>query len=90
MSQDIKIISRTKHLTETKNRWLYPYDAEEDTKARWGEVSSKVQQELDSGEITPLFGEDGPTRVLTVRDAYGKVKDVPPSQSSLLTSSLTV
>uniref|UniRef100_A0A093XAV9 6-hydroxynicotinate 3-monooxygenase n=1 Tax=Talaromyces marneffei PM1 TaxID=1077442 RepID=A0A093XAV9_TALMA len=73
-----------------KNRWLYPYDAEEDTKARWGEVSSKVQQELDSGEIIPLFGEDGPTRVLTVRDAYGKVKDVPPSQSSLLTSSLTV
>ncbi|PCH04436.1 Monooxygenase, FAD-binding [Penicillium occitanis (nom. inval.)] len=72
-----------------KNRWLYPYDAEEDTKARWSEVSSKVQQELDSGVITPLFGEDGPPRVLTVRDAYGKVKDVAQTQSSLLTS-LTV
>jgi salicylate hydroxylase len=72
-----------------QNRWLYPYDAEEDTKARWSEVSSKVQQELDSGVITPLFGEDGPPRVLTVRDAYGKVKDVAQTQSSLLTS-LTV
>ncbi|EED17007.1 monooxygenase, putative [Talaromyces stipitatus ATCC 10500] len=72
-----------------KNRWLYPYDAEEDTRARWNEVSSKVHKELDSGIRTPLFGEDGPPRILTVRDAYGKVKDVAQSQSSLLTS-LTV
>lgn len=89
MPQDANIIFRIKHLTETKNRWLYPYDAEDDTRARWDEVSSKVQQELDSGVITPLFGDDGPTRVLTVRDAYGKVKDAAQSQSSLLTS-LTV
>lgn len=34
----------------------------------------KVTKELETGHITPLFGEEGPPRVLTVRDAYGKVK----------------
>ncbi|KAL1850575.1 hypothetical protein Plec18170_006860 [Paecilomyces lecythidis] len=63
-SDDIKI----------KNRWLYPFDAEADTRDRWEEVSAKVKKELETGHITPLFGEDGPPRVLTVRDAYGKVK----------------
>ncbi|KAL1984018.1 hypothetical protein VTN96DRAFT_9703 [Rasamsonia emersonii] len=67
-----------------KNRWLYPYDAEEDTRARWNELSAKVKKELESGKITPLFGDEGPPRVLTVRDAYGKVKDANPTQYSLL------
>lgn len=59
----------------TKNRWLYPFDAEADTLARWSEVSARTQLELASGKITPLFGDEGPSRVLTVRDAYGKIKD---------------
>ncbi|KAL1977089.1 hypothetical protein VTN31DRAFT_3371 [Thermomyces dupontii] len=67
-----------------KNRWLYPFDAEADTRERWEEMSAKVKAELESGNITPLFGEEGPPRVLTVRDAYGKVKDAVPSQYSVL------
>lgn len=47
-------------------------------------MSAKVKSELESGNITPLFGEEGPPRVLTVRDAYGKVKDAVPSQYSVL------
>ncbi|KAJ9207934.1 transcriptional regulator family: Fungal Specific TF [Paecilomyces variotii] len=57
-----------------KNRWLYPFDAEADTRDRWDEMSAKVKKELETGSVTPLFGDDGPPRVLTVRDAYGKVK----------------
>ncbi|KAK9379752.1 putative monooxygenase [Kockiozyma suomiensis] len=60
-----------------KNRWLYSYDAEEDTKARWEEVSAVVKAELEVGKITPLFGESGPPRKLLVRDAYGKIKTAP-------------
>lgn len=37
-------------------------------------MSAKVKKELETGRVTPLFGDDGPPRVLTVRDAYGKVK----------------
>ena len=39
-----------------RNRPLYAFDAEEDAMSRWNEVSSKVAEELRSGEITPLFG----------------------------------
>ncbi|CRG86638.1 hypothetical protein PISL3812_03648 [Talaromyces islandicus] len=67
-----------------KNRWLYSYDAEADTLARWSEVSARTQLELDSGKITPLFGDEGPSRVLTVRDAYGKIKDVAADEKSVL------
>lgn len=38
-----------------RNRWLYAYDAEADTVARWEEVSSKVGQELRTGKIEPLY-----------------------------------
>lgn len=37
-----------------RNRWLYAYDAEADTVARFEEVSSRVAQELKSGKIEPL------------------------------------
>ena len=37
-----------------RNRWLYAYDAEADTIARWEEVSSRVKEELRSGNIEPL------------------------------------
>lgn len=37
-----------------RNRWLYKYDAEADTEARWEEVSSQVAKELREGSITPL------------------------------------
>lgn len=37
-----------------RNRWLYAYDAEADTIARWQEVSSRVEEELRSGKIEPL------------------------------------
>lgn len=37
-----------------RNRWLYAYDAEADTVARWEEVSSKVAEELRSGKVEPL------------------------------------
>lgn len=38
-----------------RNRWLYAYDAEADTIARWEEVSSRVEEELRSGKIEPLY-----------------------------------
>lgn len=38
-----------------RNRWLYAYDAEADTIARWEEVSSRVGEELRSGKIEPLY-----------------------------------
>ena len=41
-----------------RNRWLYAYDAEADTVARWEEVSSKVGQELRMGKIEPLYAVD--------------------------------
>ncbi len=37
-----------------RNRWLYAYDAEKDAYERWGEMSSKVAEELKIGNITPL------------------------------------
>ncbi|KAJ4422604.1 hypothetical protein N0V82_002723 [Gnomoniopsis sp. IMI 355080] len=37
-----------------RNRWLYAYDAEADTVARWEEVSATVARELQTGQITPL------------------------------------
>lgn len=37
-----------------RNRWLYSFDAEEDTVQRWNEMSSRVAEELKSGHITPL------------------------------------
>lgn len=37
-----------------RNRWLYAYDAEADTVARWNEVAAKVRDELKAGRITPL------------------------------------
>ncbi|KAI5867561.1 putative monooxygenase [Durotheca rogersii] len=37
-----------------RNRWLYAYDAEADTYARWDEVSAQVAEELRTGNITPL------------------------------------
>lgn len=40
-----------------KNRWLYPFDAEEDTIQRWPEVSSVVKEELNMGQIRPLFSK---------------------------------
>ncbi|KDQ57616.1 hypothetical protein JAAARDRAFT_193917 [Jaapia argillacea MUCL 33604] len=56
-----------------KNRWLYPFDAEADTYARWDEVSSIVRQELASGTITPLFDPKvGPARKLVRYDAFGR------------------
>jgi salicylate hydroxylase len=38
-----------------RNRWLYAFDAEEDTTRRWDAVSAQVMQELRSNEISPLF-----------------------------------
>ncbi|CAG8979728.1 hypothetical protein HYALB_00012374, partial [Hymenoscyphus albidus] len=38
-----------------RNRWLYPFDAEEDTIQRWPEVSAVVEKELSEGKIRPLF-----------------------------------
>ena len=37
-----------------KNRWLYDFDAEADTRKRWEEVSALVSKEIASGSITPL------------------------------------
>ncbi|KAL7621078.1 hypothetical protein AAE478_008390 [Parahypoxylon ruwenzoriense] len=37
-----------------RNRWLYAFDAEADTLARWDEVSTQVMEELRTGKITPL------------------------------------
>ena len=37
-----------------RNRWLYAFDAEADTHERWSDVSSKVAEELKTGNITPL------------------------------------
>jgi salicylate hydroxylase len=38
-----------------RNRWLYAYDAEAAAIERWDEVSSRVEEELRSGKIEPLF-----------------------------------
>ncbi|KAJ0117310.1 monooxygenase [Diaporthe amygdali] len=38
-----------------RNRWLYAYDAEADTISRWKEVSSRVEAELRTGKIEPLY-----------------------------------
>jgi len=37
-----------------KNRWLYDFDAEADTRKRWHEFAPMVQEELHTGKITPL------------------------------------
>ena len=37
-----------------RNRWLYDFDAEADTRKRWGEFAPIVQEELRVGKITPL------------------------------------
>jgi len=37
-----------------KNRWLYDFDAEADTRKRWHEFAPMVQEELRTGKITPL------------------------------------
>ncbi|OAA59577.1 Aromatic-ring hydroxylase-like protein [Niveomyces insectorum RCEF 264] len=37
-----------------RNRWLYAFDAEADTRARWPAVSAQVAEELRTGRITPL------------------------------------
>ncbi|KAJ9631710.1 hypothetical protein H2203_000109 [Taxawa tesnikishii (nom. ined.)] len=42
-----------------RNRWLYAFDAEADTMTRWNEVSSKVSEELRTGNVTPLFSVGG-------------------------------
>ncbi|EPQ57455.1 monooxygenase [Gloeophyllum trabeum ATCC 11539] len=58
-----------------KNRWLYPYDAEADTYARWDEMSKIVREELASGNIRPLFDpKTGPVRNLVEYDAFGRPK----------------
>ncbi|MCJ1393745.1 hypothetical protein MMC18_006621 [Xylographa bjoerkii] len=41
-----------------KNRWLYDFDAEADTRNRWNQVSSEVQKELNEGRIKPLFSQE--------------------------------
>lgn len=38
-----------------RNRPLYDYDAEADARQRWHKVSSAVEKELQSGNISPLF-----------------------------------
>ncbi|KAH7075029.1 salicylate hydroxylase [Paraphoma chrysanthemicola] len=38
-----------------RNRWLYSFDAEADTRQRWQKVSALVARELETGEVTPLF-----------------------------------
>ncbi|KAF2005714.1 FAD/NAD(P)-binding domain-containing protein, partial [Amniculicola lignicola CBS 123094] len=37
-----------------RNRWLYSYDAEEDTRTRWEEVRAVVDEEFRVGKIVPL------------------------------------
>ena len=37
-----------------RNRWLYAYDAEADTRERWAAVSATAAEELRAGSITPL------------------------------------
>ncbi|KAK5263417.1 hypothetical protein LTR96_011178 [Exophiala xenobiotica] len=49
-----------------RNGWLYPFDAEADTVARWQAVSSVVRKELEDRNITPLF-ETGAQPVLIHR-----------------------
>lgn len=54
-----------------RNRWLYAFDAEADTLARWNEVSSKVAEELRTGNVSPLFNVSGmkATEVVTPQAA---------------------
>jgi hypothetical protein len=47
-------------------------------------MSQKVREEIKNNNITPLFGEEGPTRTLLVRDAYGEIKDAAPNKYGLL------
>ncbi|KAK6348020.1 hypothetical protein TWF718_005841 [Orbilia javanica] len=59
-----------------KNRWLYVFDAEADTLAKWDEVSKLVRKELEEGKITPLFDDQtGPSRDLELYDALGNRKE---------------
>lgn len=37
-----------------RNRWLYDFDAEKDTRERWVKFAPVVQEELRVGKITPL------------------------------------
>lgn len=43
-------------LVQIRNRWLYAFDAEADTVERWNDVSAKVSEELQTGSVSPLFG----------------------------------
>ncbi|KAF8251275.1 FAD/NAD(P)-binding domain-containing protein [Wilcoxina mikolae CBS 423.85] len=59
-----------------KNRWLYPFDAEADTREKWPTISEIVRKELETGKLTPLFDlEKGPEKVLIEHDAFGRRKD---------------
>lgn len=61
-----------------KNRWLYPFDAEADTRERWESISAMVRKELESGVITPLFDPiTGDRLALIQHDAMGQRKDLP-------------
>lgn len=54
-----------------RNRWLYAFDAEADTRERWAEVSAKVAEELRTGKITPLC-DSQPERITKVDSARGE------------------
>jgi len=43
-----------------RNRHLYEFDAEEDTRDKWDDVSRSVRDELKTGNVKPLF--EGPWR----------------------------
>ncbi|ERS94898.1 hypothetical protein HMPREF1624_08796 [Sporothrix schenckii ATCC 58251] len=45
-----------------RNRWLYAFDAEADTRERWAEVSAQAAEELRRGKVTPLCDTE-PERV---------------------------
>lgn len=53
-----------------RNRPLYEYDAEADAMQRWHEVSSAVEKELQTGQISPLFDVGDMTAIDVVSPAH--------------------
>lgn len=56
-----------------RNRPLYAFDAEADAMQRWQSVSSKVAEELRSGNVTPLFNVGGMCATEVARPVTGAV-----------------
>jgi len=44
-----------------RNAWIYPHDAEKDTRERWAEVSGQIKKEIAAGKVSlpgDLLGDD--------------------------------